>query len=73
MTHDETHELMDDLMAARARLPALSVILIEHEMNVIERITQRCAVLNYGQKIREGAYRDVVADENVRKAYLGED
>lgn len=73
MTHDETHELMDDLLAARKRLPALSVILIEHEMNVIERITDRCVVLNYGQKICEGAYSDVAADENVRKAYLGED
>jgi branched-chain amino acid transport system ATP-binding protein len=73
MTHDETHELMDDLLAARERLPVLSVILIEHEMNVIERITDRCVVLNYGQKICEGAYRDVAADENVRKAYLGED
>jgi len=73
MTHDETHELMDDLLAARARLPALSIILIEHEMNVIERVTDRCAVLNYGQKICEGAYRDVAADQRVRKAYLGED
>lgn len=73
MTHDETHELMDDLLAARESLPALSVILIEHEMNVIERITDRCAVLNYGQKICEGAYRDVAADANVRQAYLGED
>jgi ABC-type branched-subunit amino acid transport system ATPase component len=73
MTHDETHELMDDLLAARKRLPTLSVILIEHEMNVIERITDRCAVLNYGQKICEGAYRDVAADNNVRQAYLGED
>ena len=73
MTHDETHELMDDLLAARTMLPALSVILIEHEMNVIERITNRCVVLNYGQKICEGAYRDVAADAAVRKAYLGED
>ena len=73
MTHDETHELMDDLLAARKKLPALSVILIEHEMNVIERITDRCVVFNYGQTICEGAYRDVAADENVRKAYLGED
>lgn len=73
MTHDETHELMDDLLAARERLPALSIILIEHEMNVIERVTDRCAVLNYGQKICEGAYRDVAGDERVRKAYLGED
>lgn len=73
MTHDETHELMDDLLAARERLPALSVILIEHEMNVIERITSRCVVLNYGRKICEGAYSEVAADESVRNAYLGED
>jgi branched-chain amino acid transport system ATP-binding protein len=73
MTHDETHELMDDLLAAREKLPALSVVLIEHEMNVIERITDRCIVLNYGQKICEGVYNDVAVDENVRKAYLGED
>lgn len=73
MTYDETHELMDDLLAVREKLPALSVILIEHEMNIIERITDRCIVLNYGQKICEGTYREVAADENVRKAYLGED
>lgn len=73
MTHDETHELMDDLLAARERLPALSIILIEHEMNLIERVTGRCVVLNYGEKISEGAYRDVAADERVRQAYLGED
>lgn len=73
MTHDETQELMDDLLAARSKLPALSIVLIEHEMNVIERITERCIVLNYGQKICEGAYRDVAANENVRKAYLGDD
>jgi branched-chain amino acid transport system ATP-binding protein len=73
MTQDETHELMDDLLAARERLPDLSVILIEHEMAVIERITQRCAVLNYGRKICEGVYREVVANDQVRKAYLGED
>lgn len=73
MTHDETGELMDDLLAARAELPMLSIVLIEHEMNLIERVTQRCVVLNYGEKICEGAFRDVAADEQVRRAYLGED
>jgi branched-chain amino acid transport system ATP-binding protein len=73
MTQDETRELMDNLLSARERVPDLSVILIEHEMAVIERTTQRCAVLNYGRKICEGVYRDVVANDQVRKAYLGED
>ncbi len=73
MTQDETHELMDDLLLARERLPRLSIILIEHEMNVIERVTARCIVLNHGQKICEGSYREVADDERVRQAYLGED
>ena len=73
MTHDETRALMDDLLTVRTSLPGLSIVLIEHEMNVIERVTGRCVVLNYGQKICEGVYRDVAADANVRQAYLGED
>jgi branched-chain amino acid transport system ATP-binding protein len=73
MTHEETEALMDDLLLARSGLPSLSIILIEHEMNLIERVTARCIVLNYGEKISEGAYRDVADDEGVRKAYLGED
>ncbi len=73
MTHDETRELMDDILAVRARLPGLSVVLIEHEMGVIERVTQRCIVLNFGEKICEGPYARVAADAAVQEAYLGTD
>ena len=73
MTHEETHALMDDILAARARIAGLSIILIEHEMGVIERITQRCVVLNFGEKICEGDYAQVVADPRVQQAYLGMD
>jgi ABC-type branched-subunit amino acid transport system ATPase component len=52
-------------------MPGLTLIIIEHEMNVIERITERCAVLNYGRKICEGAYAAVAADRQVQEAYLG--
>jgi branched-chain amino acid transport system ATP-binding protein/sulfate-transporting ATPase len=40
-------------------------------MGVIERITHRCAVLNFGRKIAEGSYRHVVSDPEVQEAYLG--
>ena len=40
-------------------------------MNVIERITERVVVLNYGRKIAEGSYREVAADRQVQEAYLG--
>ena len=71
MTHEETRELMDDILKVRASMPGLAIIIIEHEMNVIERITERCIVLNYGQKICEGPYAHIAADTQVQMAYLG--
>jgi branched-chain amino acid transport system ATP-binding protein len=72
MTHDETDELMQDILQVRGKMNNLSVVLIEHEMNVIERVTERCVVLNYGKKIAEGTYAEITADPNVQTAYLGE-
>ena len=71
MTHDETAELMNDIFLVRERNAALTIIIIEHEMGVIERITDRCVVLNFGRKIAEGRYRDITADAQVQEAYLG--
>ena len=71
MTHEETRELMDDILIVREHMPGLAIIVIEHEMNVIERITERCIVLNYGRKICEGPYAHVAADREVQEAYLG--
>ena len=71
MTFDETRALMDDLLAEKSRSPSLSIVLIEHEMSVIERITERCVVLNFGKKIAEGHYREVARDAEVQAAYLG--
>ena len=71
MTHDETKELMDDLLEIKGRLEDLTIIIIEHEMGVIERITDTCVVLNFGQKICEGPYREVAEDRLVQEAYLG--
>jgi branched-chain amino acid transport system ATP-binding protein len=71
MTHEETRHLMDDIMVVRGRIPGLTIVIIEHEMGVIERITDRCAVLNYGRKISEGKFAEVAADRHVQEAYLG--
>jgi branched-chain amino acid transport system ATP-binding protein len=71
MTHDETRELMDDILLVRDRNRDLTIIIVEHEMGVIERSTDRCVVLNFGRKIAEGPYRAVAADLQVQEAYLG--
>lgn len=71
MTHDETKELMDDILQVRERNKDLTIVIVEHEMGVIERITDRCVVLNFGRKIAEGPYRQVADNLLVREAYLG--
>jgi branched-chain amino acid transport system ATP-binding protein len=71
MTHDETRHLMDDILLVRTRIPGLTIVIIEHEMGVIERSTNRCVVLNYGRKIKEGTFAEVAADRQVQEAYLG--
>jgi branched-chain amino acid transport system ATP-binding protein len=73
MTHEETRALMEDILSMRASRPGLCVIVIEHEMGVIERVTQRCVVLNFGRKVCEGTYREVAADPGVQQAYLGDE
>ena len=71
MTHEETRELMDDILLVRSRMAGLTIVMIEHEMGVIERITDRCVVLNYGRKIAEGSFAEVARDAQVQQAYLG--
>jgi branched-chain amino acid transport system ATP-binding protein len=71
MTSREMVELMENILTAKRRMGGLTVIIIEHEMNVIEKITDSCAVLNFGRKICEGNYSEVMSNTEVREAYLG--
>lgn len=73
MTHEETFRLMDDVTAFQRERPELAIILIEHEMQIIEKMSHRCIVLNFGKQICAGSYRQITADPLVRQAYLGED
>jgi branched-chain amino acid transport system ATP-binding protein len=51
----------------------MTVIMIEHDMGVVMDISTRVAVLDFGRKIAEGLPEEVLADQHVRAAYLGEE
>ena len=72
MSPEESIELMNDIRRARENYyQKLSIILVEHDMTVIEGITDRVVALNYGKKIAEGRFEQVSRNEELKEAYLG--
>lgn len=69
LNHSEANDLMRLIRAIRER--GATILLIEHNMRFMMELSERIVVMNFGEKLAEGAPADIAANARVREIYLG--
>lgn len=72
LNHDEKMQLMALMNKIREKL-GITILLIEHDMGLVMKVSEKIIVLNYGQKIAEGTAEEVQNNQRVVEAYLGKE
>jgi ABC-type branched-subunit amino acid transport system ATPase component len=66
----ETHEITE-LIGELRKEGGYTILVIEHDMHVVEGISDRVVALDHGEKIAEGTFEQVATSPRVVEAYLG--
>lgn len=69
MNPQESEELMDFILKLRDR--GQTILLIEHDMSVVMKMSDRIYVIDHGRKIAEGLPKEIASNKEVIRAYLG--
>ena len=69
MNQEEIKQLEERLRILREG--GVTILLVEHVMELVMGVTDRIAVLNFGQKIAEGSPSEIQNNQSVQDAYLG--
>jgi branched-chain amino acid transport system ATP-binding protein len=57
----------------KLKMEGVTLIMVEHRLRELFRVADRVMALNFGEKIAEGDYTEVIEDKRVREAYLGKE
>ena len=70
LNHEEVDRLRELIVAIRDRFH-LTILLVEHHMNLVMRVSDRVVALDFGRKIAEGSPAEIQRHPQVVRAYLG--
>lgn len=70
MNPRETAEITELIQRMRDE-KGYTILLVEHKMGLIERLSDRVIAMNFGRPLAEGSFREVVTNSQVIEAYLG--